>query len=113
MLCTFTSQNKIMEPILYNVTIKIDHDIHHAWLRWMKRIHIPEVMRTGMFMEYKICRLLGVDETDGITYAVQYLCPNMTTFQLYQEQHAYVLQKAHSERYEGKFVAFRTLMKVV
>ena len=102
-----------MDEILYNVTVKVDHEIHNDWLHWMKRVHVPAVMETGMFIEYKICRLLGVDEEDGITYAVQYLCPNMTTYQLYQKKHAYDLQKDHTERYEGKFVAFRTLMKVV
>jgi len=102
-----------MDEILYNVTVKVDHEIHNDWLHWMKRVHVPAVMETGMFIEYKICRLMGVDEEDGITYAVQYLCPNMTTYQLYQEKHAYDLQKDHTERYEGKFVAFRTLMKVV
>ena len=102
-----------MDKIIYNVTVKLDHDIHLEWLQWMKRVHIPAIMETGMFIEYKICRLMGVDESDGVTYDVQYLSPNMTTYQLYQEKHAYHLQKDHIERYKGKFVAFRTLMRVV
>jgi hypothetical protein len=102
-----------MDNILYNVTVKVDHEIHQEWLKWMKRVHIPAIMETGMFMEYKMCRLLGVDEEDGITYAIQYLSPNMTTYQLYQEKHAYNLQKDHANRYKGKYVAFRTLMKIV
>ena len=102
-----------MSKILYNVTIKVDIRVHEEWLAWMKRVHVPDVMKTGMFLEYKICRLLGVDESDGITYAVQYLCPDMNTYNRYQAEHAYRLQKEHKERYEGKFVAFRTLMKVM
>ncbi len=102
-----------MSKIVYNVTIKVEHEIHQDWLRWMKRVHVPAVMDTGMFIEHKMCRLLGVDEEDGITYAVQYISPNMTTFQLYQEKHAYHLQKDVADRYKGKYVAFRTLMEVV
>ena len=103
----------IMSKILYNVTVKVDHEIHQDWLRWMRRVHIPAVMETGMFLEHRISRLLGTDESDGFTYSIQYLCPNMTTYQLYQEKHAYLLQKDHQERYQNKFVAFRTLMKVL
>ncbi|MBV6655248.1 MAG: DUF4286 family protein [Mameliella sp.] len=102
-----------MSKILYNVTVKIDHAVHEDWLRWMRRVHIPAVMETGMFLEHRISRLLGTDESDGFTYSIQYLCPNFTTYQLYQEKHAYHLQKDHQDRYKDKFVAFRTLMKVL
>lgn len=99
--------------ILYNVTVKVEHSIHKDWAQWMKAVHIPDVLGTGLFTGHKLCRLLGVDEADGITYAVQYFCPNMEAFQLYQQQHAPRLQKEYAERYQDKYVAFRTLMEVV
>jgi hypothetical protein len=102
-----------MSKILYNVTVKVDREVHKDWLRWMKRIHLPDMMSTGMFLEHKVCRLLGVDEEEGITYAVQYLCPDIETYQRYQMEHGTRLQRDHHQRYEGKYVAFRTLMKVV
>ena len=61
--------------ILYNVTVSlVDQSIHQDWLKWMKEIHIPEVMDTGYFLDNKICRLLVEDE---ITYAIQYACKDM------------------------------------
>ena len=45
--------------IIYNVTVSlVDQSIHQDWLKWMKEIHIPEVMDTGFFLDNKICRLL-------------------------------------------------------
>mgnify|MGYP002347735554 CR=1 FL=1 len=35
--------------LLYNVTIKVESDIHHEWLEWMKTVHIPDVMATNSF----------------------------------------------------------------
>ena len=99
--------------ILYNVTVKVEHSVHDDWLEWMQAVHIPDVLATGLFTEYKLCRLLGVDESDGTTYAVQYFCPGMPAFQQYQQQHAARLQKEHSDRYKDKYVAFRTLMEVL
>ena len=44
--------------IIYNVTVSlVDQNIHQDWLKWMKEIHIPEVMDT-VFLDNKICRLL-------------------------------------------------------
>ncbi len=99
--------------ILYNVTVKIEHNTHQDWLAWMKATHIPEVMKTGIFKEYKISRLLYIDETDGITYAIQYVCDDMNSFRHYQDEFAKALQADHTNRYKDKFVAFRTLMEVV
>lgn len=98
--------------VLYNVTVNIDEDVHDEWLQWMKEVHIPDVMATGHFLENKICKILAESE-GGVSYAIQYLCSDMDQLDTYQELHAPRLQKEHSARYEGKFVAFRTLLEVV
>lgn len=99
--------------ILYNVTVKIATPVHEEWLQWMKAVHIPEVLATGLFVEHRLLHILGEDETEGVAYAIQYLCPGPEAFREYQEKHAARLQQAHSERYQGQYVAFRTLMEVL
>ncbi len=98
--------------IIYNVTVSVDKSVHEEWLPWMKNIHIPEVMQTGYFLEYKMCRVLTEDDS-GITYSIQYTCANMNDLQEYQKKHSPALQKAHADKYKDKFVAFRTLLEVV
>ena len=99
--------------ILYNVTIKIEHASHNDWLAWMKGVHLPEMMDTGYFTEYTISRLMGTDETDGFTYSIQYLLSDFSAYQDYQEKEAANMQHKHHSRYKDKYVAFRTLMKVI
>jgi len=98
--------------IIYNVTIKIDTAIENDWVSWMKEKHIPNVMKTGFFVDHRICRVL-LDEVDGSTFAIQYTCKNMKTLQQYQQEHAPRLQKEHTERYKNRFVAFRTLLEPI
>lgn len=98
--------------VLYNVTVNIDEDVHDEWLTWMKEVHIPDVMNTGFFLENRILRILAESE-GGVSYAIQYLCHSLKDLEEYQEKHAPRLQKEHTDRYEGKFVAFRTLLEVV
>ena len=100
--------------IIYNVTVKIERSIHGDWVDWMRNVHIPEVMATGFFTSNKLMRLLEppADE-EGITYAIQYACNNIEALRRYQEEEAPGLQAKHSERYDGKFFAFRTILKVM
>ncbi|MEL6638727.1 MAG: DUF4286 family protein [Bacteroidota bacterium] len=98
--------------ILYNVTIKIDPEVADEWLVWMRRVHIPEVMKTGLFTDYRLCRVL-VDESDGRTYSVQYSCPDLATLERYQKEHAAALQADHRQRYRDRYVAFRSLLEVL
>ena len=98
--------------IIYNVTVVIDESVEAEWLEWMKSIHIPDVMTTGFFLDNKICKILA-DAEGGVSYAIQYTCSSMDDLQDYQKLHAPRLQKEHTDRYNGKFAAFRTLLEVI
>jgi hypothetical protein len=98
--------------IIYNVTVKIEDEVEEDWLQWMQDEHIPDVMDTGLFEDYRLCRLL-LDEDDGTSYAIQYFCKNMEQLEKYQEEHAEVLQQEHHQKYKDQYVAFRTLLEVI
>jgi hypothetical protein len=99
--------------LVYNVTITIDLDIHDEWVVWMRETHIPDVMITGMFVSYRMCRLIGHDHADSEIYTVQYLVRDMAHLMRYQNEFAPELQRQHRARYDGKFAAFRTVMEVI
>lgn len=99
--------------IVYNVTVKVDLEINDMWVLWMKKDHIPQVMDTGCFSQYKFYRIVENDQTDGITYAVQYFAETMSDYFLYQNEHAPALQQVAKDVFPNKFVAFRTVLKEV
>ena len=99
--------------ILYNVTVSLDEKIESEWLTWMKKEHIPEVMKTEKFFDKKIFRLLSHEQEGAITYAIQYFAKTQEDIQAYQEEYAGALQAAHDEKFKDKFVAFRTMLEEV
>ncbi|MCX6291225.1 MAG: DUF4286 family protein [Bacteroidetes bacterium] len=99
--------------ILYNVTINIDHSVHDEWMKWMKDVHIPDVMRTGLFTENRMLKVLGDEESGGVTYSIQYTCHGLDDFKKYEKNFAASLRREHLEKFKDKFVAFRTLLEVV
>ena len=98
--------------IIYNVTVSIDASVHDDWLKWMKEVHIPDVMKTGKFIENRICKIHAFEE-GGISYSIQYTVKDMATYNSYQAEDAPRLQKEHTDRYAGKYAAFRTILEVV
>lgn len=99
--------------LLYNVTITIDLPSAAEWLAWMRDEHIPDVMSTGMFISYRLSRLLDHEHSDSEIYTVQYLVRDRASWLRYFEEFQPALQQAHRTRYAGRFAAFRTLMEVV
>jgi len=98
--------------IIYNVTISIEDTIKQTWLQWMKEEHIPEVMETNMFTDYKLCRVISVPGEDN-TYSIQYFCDTITSYNQYRDHYASELQKKHSDKFHNQFVAFRTILEVL
>ncbi len=99
--------------LLYNVTVKVEHEIEAEWIEWMQTVHIPEVLATGMFVKNQFLRLISQDEEDGQTYAVQYYCENSELLDEYMRKYAPALQQKTRDRYANKFVAFRTVLEVL
>lgn len=99
--------------VIYNVTLKVSWNIHDRWFEWMKTMHIPDVMQTGMFKENRFMRLLDVEEEDGPTYAVQYMAESREKVDEYVSRFAPKLRKDLTDRFGDNVIAFRTLMEVV
>ncbi len=99
--------------IIYNVTINIDHSVHDEWLKWMKEVHVPDVMRTGLFVESRMLKVLGDEDSGGVTYSVQYTCHSMDDFKKYEANFAPALRDETNKKYKNKFVAFRTLLEII
>lgn len=92
--------------IVYSVYIQIDPQIEQEWLSWMQDIHIPEVMSHKGFTQYHIVR---IENPEYSQYRIDYYIESMELYIEYQEKHAPELQKKHTERYQGKFSAQRSV----
>ena len=99
--------------IVYNITIKIEPGIEDEWVRWQQDEHIPDVMSSGRFSEYKFYRLLEPVDMEGPTYVVQYVASSLENYQQYLDENASSLRRKALEKWGDQFIAFRTVMQVV
>ncbi len=98
---------------IYNITIKVDDDILHEWMQWQREEHIPEIMATNFFYEYKFFRLLDQDETEGSTFVIQYYASTKNNYNRYIQQHALALREKALKKWGDGFIAFWSLLEPV
>jgi len=98
---------------IYNVTTNIDEAVEAEWLQWMKVKHIPDMLATGKFNNAKMSQVMIEEEMGGATYSVQYTTDSLETLQEYYKEDAPRLRDESMRLFSGKFVAFRTELKVI
>ncbi|GAB3330611.1 DUF4286 family protein [Marivirga atlantica] len=99
--------------IIYNVTINVEKEVENQWVAWMKEKHIPDILATGFFDDYKMLRLLNETENEGETYAVQYFTDSLDKLEQYMVEHAPRLREAHLEKFQNKCLSFRTFLETI
>lgn len=98
--------------ILYNITFGIEKSIEGEWKEWMKTKHIPNMMGTQLFSEYRFFKVLSGEEGDNPSYCIQYLIPTIEEFQQYLDQFSGIMMK-DLDKYKGEYAAFQTLLEEV
>lgn len=99
--------------LIYNVTSKVEARQHAAWLSWMERAYLPAVMESGTVEKYHLTRLLGVDDTEGPTYALLLTFKSRMIFDIYREKHALDHQKAIKNKWGEAVLSFPSTLDVV
>ncbi|MFT4154319.1 DUF4286 family protein [Parafilimonas sp.] len=98
---------------IYNVTTKLNWNIHDAWLEWMQAEHIPDMLSTHCFVRSQLLKLHEQDEEDGPTYIVQYFAESKALYNRYMELYAGAIRKDYNNKWGDNFIAFRTLLEVI
>ncbi len=99
--------------IIYNVTVGVDKRIEQDWLVWMREIHIPDVMRTNMFLGHKMYKILTTDTEETVSYAIQYSAVSLNEIERYLEEFAPALREEVKKKFGEQQAAFRTLLEEI
>lgn len=99
--------------LIYNVTAHLEPSVEQKWLKWMKQEHIPEMLGTKKFTETKIFKIITDQDTDGISYAVQYYCDNRKQYESYLKEDAPSLGQKAKDKFGEKILFFRTELQLI
>lgn len=99
--------------LLYNITFGVDKDIAPEWLVYMREYYIPEVMKTGLFADAKVYKVLHDEDEGTISYSVQYFASRIEHINQYLDLYAPRFMEEHRKKFANKHVAFQTLLEEV
>lgn len=96
-----------------NETMMVTHPIHEMWFAWLRGTRIPEVMASGCFARFRLVRLVEVDESEGVTYAIQWEAASKADCNRYVEMVLPRLSAEMQALWGENCVGFRTIMAVL
>ncbi|HYF04216.1 MAG TPA: DUF4286 family protein [Patescibacteria group bacterium] len=99
--------------ILYSVAVTIPSEIAEEWLRWMLDLHIPDVMKTGMFTRFKIFKNRAFDVSGETEFCTQYEAESFKNYELYRTEFAPELQRHHTEKFGTVAKARRMVLEEI
>lgn len=99
--------------IVYNITAKVTWQVADDWLNWQREEHIPEMLATGLFSDYRIFRLLEQDDNEGPTFTIQFFADTWGKYEEYIRISASALRQKSVKRWGNQTIAFHSVMQLV
>jgi hypothetical protein len=99
--------------VIYRVTVQVETAIEEEWVGWMRSEHIPEVMKTGFFVDTQFARVVEPESADSAEYCIEYRCRSVAGLEAYRTRDAARLQAEHTDRYRGRVTAVRQVLSTI
>ena len=96
----------------YNISFKVDNDIEEQWKEFMRKELLPELKKSESIIDYSLNKVLYVDNTDGITFAVQISFSRLSQVQIFLGTIVSEIMAKLTERFMNKFVSFDSIMEI-
>ena len=95
------------------MTVGVDKEIEQEWLQWIRDVHIPQVMETGLFKESRLFKVLHDNDDGTVSYSIQYFAESIEHVTQYLQIFATKLVGEHRQKFFNRHVAFQTLLEEV
>ena len=93
--------------IIYSVEICVTKEVFKSWYNWMNKKHIPDIMRTNLFVEFKFYK--NFENNVHKSYIIQYTLKSFEQYKKYQKKYQKKFQTQHSTKFKNEFLATRSL----
>ncbi len=98
---------------IYSVTIQIDKDAESAWLKYMQKTHVDEVLATGCFISCSIRKSVPEKSSVYSLFNIEYIAKNEADYISYEYEFAEDLRNDVKKHFDGKFTVKRNFYEVI
>ena len=99
--------------LLINDTISIHPDHAKSWLNWIHLVVMPLVKKQSVIESFRLTKIRGNEDENGITYALQFICPDEGSYADFINNFDPKLQREQQNRFRGNFGSFRSILEII
>lgn len=98
--------------VIYVVNTTFKKELREEWIKWMKEVHIPNVLNTGYFSGAEIFSvILPAKSGDEVSCSVHYKSDTYEKFMSYTVKEAKRLRKEVEEKFGSSLIIDRQLLE--
>ena len=97
---------------LYNITYRVENTVFDAWKSWVLEKNIPSIMSLGLPSPFRFCALLGEENVDAQTYALQFKCESWETFLQYRDGNMSAFFEQQMSLFGEDVLTFSSLLEI-
>ena len=99
--------------IVINTTFHAQLTIAPDVKKWLAEVYIPGSLKHEHLSSARLARVLGGDDPDGISYAVQFECPTLAAAKHWHDHEGADLRAQMLRRWGQRTLFFTTYLQVL
>lgn len=98
---------------ILNTTFHADKTVRSEFLSWLRGVYIQAATSTGLFTNPVLTRVLGNDDPQGTSYALQLTAQSLREAARWHDETAALLRDDMKARFGEKVLFFTTYLEVL
>jgi hypothetical protein len=99
--------------IIYNTTYSVSDKVYGSFLKWVKEKHIPQMISSGYFSEFKLSRVLTDEDQEGNSISLQLTAENVNAVSQWREQYGDLFEMEISSLFSVNVLYFSTFLEII
>ncbi|MFT4898507.1 MAG: hypothetical protein ACI9U0_000290 [Flavobacteriales bacterium] len=96
--------------ITLSITTAVDESIENDWLDYMKTDHISLLMKTELFKDFRLVRIIPGQGVD-LSYNLQLRLEGHKELNEFRSQHEATFVNLEGKRFGGKYAVFHSVLE--
>ena len=87
--------------------------VARAFVQWLRDFYVPQSLGHALIDKARVARVLGGNDPDAVSYAVQYECPSLADARRWHDSEGAALRHDMHSRWGQKALFFTTYLEVL
>lgn len=98
---------------ILNTTFAVHKSVRSEFLTWIRKTYIPAAESTGSLTKPQLTRVIGSEDPDSSSYALQFTSPKLREAVRWHDETAALLRDDMGVRFGKKVLFFTTYLEVI